>query len=311
MRRGLLSLNTPTALKALTNSVICQDMLDAVPLMPAASMDLIIVDPPYNIAKNFNGAKFSRMDDDKYERLLEKWLGAVIPLLKPRGSMYVCGDWRSSGAVYRVLKKRLIVRNRITWEREKGRGAKTNWKNCSEDIWFCTVSDEYVFNKDAVGLRRKVIAPYRENNGLPRGWSRGNGGNFRDTAPSNLWSDITVPFWSMSENTEHPTQKPEKLVAKLILASSRPGDIVFDPFLGSGTTVAVAKKLGRGFCGVEIDADYCLLALKRLLLAEQSPAIQGYRDGIFWERNSSDASMGCASAENFGNSLLMGEKNEQ
>ncbi len=89
----------------------------------------------------------------------------------------------------------------------------------------------------------------------------------------------------MPENTDHPTQKPEKLVAKVILASSNPGDVVFDPFLGSGTTSVVAKKLGRQYFGVEIDEMYACLAEKRLEIADSEPTIQGYVNGVFWERN--------------------------
>ena len=106
------------------------------------------------------------------------------------------------------------------------------------------------------------------------------------THPSNVWTDITVPFWSMPENTDHPTQKPEKLIAKLILASSRAGDFVFDPFVGSGTTAVVARKLQRHFCGVDDNEEYLCWALKRLLRANQETDIQGYADGVFWERNS-------------------------
>ena len=95
-----------------------------------------------------------------------------------------------------------------------------------------------------------------------------------------------MPFWSMPENTEHPTQKPEKLYAKLLLASSKSGDRVFDPFLGSGTLAVVARKLNRKFCGVEINEEYCLWAAKRLLQADIDKTIQGYADGVFWERNS-------------------------
>jgi site-specific DNA-methyltransferase (adenine-specific) len=89
----------------------------------------------------------------------------------------------------------------------------------------------------------------------------------------------------MPENTDHPTQKPEKLLAKIILASSKEGNLVFDPFNGSGTTTVVAKKLGRRYLGVEIDETYCCLALKRLELASSDASIQGYVDGVFWERN--------------------------
>lgn len=162
----------------------------------------------------------------------------------------------------------------------------TNWKNSMEDIWFGVKdSQNYCFNVDRVKMKRRVIAPYREK-GKPKDWMETEKGNFRLTYPSNFWDDISVPFWSMPENTDHPTQKPEKLYAKLILASTQEGDMVFDPFLGSGTASVVAKKLGRQFCGVEINEEYCLWAEKRLIAAEQSNDIQGYSDGVFWERNS-------------------------
>ena len=153
-----------------------------------------------------------------------------------------------------------------------------------EDIWFATVSDDYVFNGDAVKQRRRVIAPYREN-GRPKDWEETEAGRFRDTAPSNFWDDISVPYWSMPENTAHPTQKPEKLLAKLILASSRPGGVVLDPFVGSGSSSVTAKKLGRHYVGVEQNPQYCVWCEKRLELAERNPGIQGYADGVFWERN--------------------------
>jgi len=177
------------------------------------------------------------------------------------------------------------VQKRITWEREKGRGANANWKNCSEDIWFFTMCDDYTFNLSDVMLKRHVIAPYTDESGVPKDWEESQNGRFRLTHPSNSWTDITVPFWSMPENTEHPTQKPEKLLAKIVLASTKKGEVVFDPFLGSGTTSVVAKKLGRRFIGIEIDEKYCCLAEKRLELAGKDINIQGYFDGVFWERN--------------------------
>ena len=184
-----------------------------------------------------------------------------------------------------VLAGEFRIQNRIAWEREKGRGAKSNWKNNTEDIWFCTVSEQYRFNVDAVKLKRKVIAPYRTEDGRPKDWQQEAGGNFRLTHPSNIWTDITIPFSSMPENTKHPTQKAEKLIPKLVLASSNPGEMVLDPFLGSGTTAVVARKLGRRFVGVEINQEYCCWALKRLAIARKNMSIQKYADGVFWERN--------------------------
>ena len=121
--------------------------------------------------------------------------------------------------------------------------------------------------------------------GEPKDWRAETGGNYRDTHPSNIWTDISVPFWSMPENTDHPTQKPEKLLAKILLASTNKGDLILDPFAGSGTTAVTAKKLGRDFVAVESDQQYCLLAQKRLELAETDDSIQGLSDGVFFERN--------------------------
>jgi site-specific DNA-methyltransferase (adenine-specific) len=266
--------------------VILGDAFEALPRLAPASVDLLIADPPYNLDKVFGTSRGTRMGAAEYEEYTRSWLSSALPLLKSDASAYVCCDWRCSSAVERVLSRSLVIRNRITWEREKGRASSRNWKNSHEDIWFATVSDEYYFDPEEVKQRRRVRAPYRDGEGRPKDWLASPGGRFRDTAASNLWTDITVPFWSMSENTSHPTQKPEKLVAKLVLASSRPGDLVLDPFLGSGTSAVVSKKLGRRFVGIEIDSGHCLAALRRLELAEADPRIQGYEDGRFWERNS-------------------------
>ena len=271
-----ISISGPAELDKLLDKTICGDSMKVMPLLPRGCCDLVIADPPYNLFKDFGGEKFRHISDEDYEEYTEGWLRELLPLMKPTGSIYVCCDWQSSAAIGRVLKRHLHVQNRITWQREKGRGAKANWKNCSEDIWFATVSKDYTFNAEAVKQRRRVIAPYRVE-GAPK--------DFRNSSASNFWDDISIPYWSMPENTAHPTQKPEKLLAKLILASSNEGDIVFDPFLGSGSTSVTAKKLGRHYIGIEKNEQYCLWAEKRLEMAETDKSIQGYADGIFWERN--------------------------
>jgi site-specific DNA-methyltransferase (adenine-specific) len=270
--------------------VFCQNIFTALPHLPAQSVDLMFADPPYNLTKSFNDRKFKKVSTEDYAEWLDSWLSLTVRLLKPTASVYICGDWRSSAAIQHVGEKYFTSQNRITWEREKGRGAKSNWKNCSEDIWFFTVSEDYYFNVDAVMLKRQVVAPYTDRNGEPKDWSESENGRFRVTHPSNIWTDLTVPYWSMPENTDHPTQKPEKLLAKIILSSSREDDLVFDPFNGSGTTTVVAKKLGRHYLGVEVDESYCFLAAKRLELASTDRSIQGYVDGVFWERNSKNIS---------------------
>jgi site-specific DNA-methyltransferase (adenine-specific) len=247
---------------------------------------VLVIDPPYNLTKSFGETKFTKLSMAEYGEWLETWLPKLQKTLKPTASVYICSEWSTSAIIFALAEKYFVVRNRITWEREKGRGALSNWKNSSEDIWFCTLGDTYTFNVDAVKLKRRVLAPYTDDDGVPKDWNSTSDGNFRLTHPSNFWNDITVPFWSMPENTDHPTQKPEKLIAKLLLASSQPGDIVLDPFLGSGTTSVVAKKLGRQYVGIEREEAYCCLAEKRLELADRDPSIQGYHEGVFWERNS-------------------------
>lgn len=269
---------------ALLDKTILGDTFEVLKYLPENSVDLMIVDPPYNLTKSFHGNVFSKKNTEEYEDYTRLWLSLVYPLLKENGTIYVCCDWESSMIIGNVLTEFFHVRNRITWQREKGRGAKSNWKNGMEDIWFATKSNDYTFHVDAVKVRRKVLAPYKEN-GKPKDWVESKDGNFRDTCPSNFWDDLTIPFWSMPENTEHPTQKPEKLYAKLILASSNEGDFIFDPFLGSGTASVTAKKLGRHYLGVEMNEQYAVWAEKRLSDAEYNKQIQGFEDGVFWERN--------------------------
>lgn len=284
-REAIVHPQSQLPLEKITNQVVCGDITEVAVHLPNAFVDLLILDPPYNLDKNFHGHKYRAKSGAAYRDWFDTHLDVLMHTLKSTATIYVCADWKTSCIIAPVLEERFVVRNRITWEREKGRGAKTNWKNNTEDIWFATVSDDYTFNTNAVKVKRKVIAPYKAD-GKPKDWTQEDGGKFRLTHPSNIWTDLTVPFWSMPENTDHPTQKPEKLIAKLLLASSEPGDFVFDPFLGSGTTAVVAKKLGRKWLGTDLNDEYLCWALKRLHNAEQDKTIQGYVDGVFWERNS-------------------------
>ena len=268
------------------NMIINADLYDCLDYIPDEYFNLIIIDPPYNLDKEFNGKKFSAMKSDAYEEYLRSWFYKVCDKLKKNGTLYMCGDWKCTSSMQRVIEEKLTVINRISWQREKGRGAKSNWKNGMEDIWFAVKNPkDYYFNVESVMMKRKVLAPYKID-GKPKDWEETDAGNFRITYPSNFWDDISIPFWSMPENTDHPTQKPEKLYAKLVLASSKPGDKIFDPFLGSGTAAVVAQKLGRSYCGIELNKEYCLWAAKRIQKALKDTSIQGYADGVFWERNS-------------------------
>ncbi|MEE0998239.1 MAG: DNA methyltransferase [Treponemataceae bacterium] len=286
LKGRLLTKENITEETSLLNKTLNGDILEMLDFVPDNFAHLIIIDPPYNLSKDFNGFKFNARTTEAFDEYLSTWFPKVCKKLKPNGSLYMCGDWKCTSSLQRAIEKELTILNRITWQREKGRGAKSNWKNAMEDIWFAVKNPtDYYFDVEAVKMKRKVIAPYKVD-GKPKDWQEEADGNFRLTYPSNFWDDISIPFWSMPENTDHPTQKPEKLYAKLILASSQKGDVVFDPFLGSGTSSVVAKKLGRNYCGIEMNQEYCLWTEKRLEMAEKDSTIQGYSDGVFWERNS-------------------------
>ena len=283
--REILRVDSNVSLRNIESQLIGGDVFEIARFLPHHFVDLLILDPPYNLTKNFNGISFRKLEKSNYASWFERVIVHLAPLLKSDASLYVCADWKTSTIVQPILEEHFFIRNRITWEREKGRGAKSNWKNNTEDIWFCTNSETYCFNVDSVKLKRRVLAPYRVD-GEPKDWKEESDGKYRLTHPSNIWTDVTVPFWSMPENTPHPAQKPEKLFAKLLLASSKEGDFVLDPFLGSGTTAVVAEKLGRRWSGIDINTEYLCWARKRVRTARRDSTIQGYRDGVFWERNS-------------------------
>ena len=280
-----LRVTEPVCYQTLQNRLIHGDIFEISKFLPKNFVDLLILDPPYNLTKNYNGNCFRKQEKKSYVNWFQTILEGLGPTLKKCATIYVCSDWKTSMVIYPILDQYFYIQNRITWERDKGRGSRTNWKNNTEDIWFCTNSKEYYFNVDAVKLKKKVIAPYREDN-KAKSWKQTDKGKFRYTHPSNVWTDITIPFWSMPENTHHPTQKPEKLIAKLILASSEINSFVLDPFVGSGTSAVVAQKLNRNWCGIDINSEYLAITSKRIEKSRCEPSIQGYADGIFWERNS-------------------------
>jgi len=255
----------PKGFSPKTEAIFCSDAAVALNKMQRKYFDLIIADPPYNAGKDF-GNKSDKQNQDEYKKWVYYWVKMLPRVLKANGSVYICCDWKQSALYEDALTKAgFKILNRITWKRDKGRGAAKNWKQNMEDIWFAVLDKKkYTFNLGDVKVAKKVIAPYKEN-GKPKDWYLNeNGTAERMTHPSNIWTDMTVPFWSMPENTEHPTQKPEALIERIILASSNKGDRILDLFSGSGTTSVVAKRLGRKFIGIEMNPDYVRLGVKRL-----------------------------------------------
>lgn len=274
----------------LRNKILKGDVIDILTKFKSNLFNLIIIDPPYNLSKSFGDVKFEAKSYEDYWEWMDKWLQECIDKLATNGTMYICSDWKTSPIIYNILrsyedKDMCYIMNRITWARDKGRGSEKNWKNNIEDIYM-VVKDKtnYVFNADKVKIQKHVLAPYKDKNGNNKDWEETEEGAMRMTYCSNIWNDITIPFWSMAENTPHPTQKSEKLYARLMLASSNENDLILEPFAGVCTAGVVAKKLNRKSVSIEINDEWCMYGLKRLDLAEFNVKIQGYEEGIFRDK---------------------------
>ncbi len=138
-----MRVSSAVAPRDIEGRLIGGDFFQVAEQLPAAFVDLLILDPPYNLSKNFNGNPFRQKEKEEYRSWFQRVVDLLTPMLRPDATIYVCADWKTSALVLPVLESKFHVRNRITWEREKGRGAKRNWKNNTEDIWFCTKSDRY------------------------------------------------------------------------------------------------------------------------------------------------------------------------
>ena len=229
--------------------------------VPDGSVDLIFADPPYNIGKNFNGRKARWPSDEAYLTWCYRWLDLCIQKLKPHGSLYVMTATQNMPYFDIFLRKQLVVLSRIVWAYDSsGVQARKYFGSLYEPILFCVKDkNNYTFNAEDImveahtGATRKLI-DYRKP--TPTVYNS-------KKVPGNVWYIPRVRY-RMDEYEKHPTQKPTKLLDRIIRASSIPGDVVLDPFSGTFTTSAVAQSLGRDSVGIEIVEEYMKIGLRRL-----------------------------------------------
>jgi len=225
------------------------------------SVDLIFADPPYNIGKIFNDAKDKWPSDKAYIKWCYQWLDLCIKKLKSNGSFYVMTSTQNMPYFDIYLRKHLTILSRIVWHYDSsGVQAKQYYGSLYEPILFCVKDkNNYTFNSEDIlveaktGAIRKLI-DYRKP--VPTVY------NYKKV-PGNVWYIPRVRY-RMPEYENHPTQKPEALLERIIKASSNVGDIILDPFAGTFTTCAVAKKLKRKSIGIEIQEEYVKIGLRRL-----------------------------------------------
>ena len=225
------------------------------------SIDLIFVDPPYNIGKDFNGLKDKWKTDESYLEWCYKWIDLCLKKLKPTGSFYVMTSTQFIPYFDIYLRDKINILSRIVWSYDSsGVQAKKFYGSMYEPILFCVKDKKkYIFNSDDIkveaktGAKRKLI-DYRKN--PPQPYSN-------EKVPGNVWEYPRVRY-RMDEYENHPTQKPIAMLERVIKASSNPNDIVLDPFSGTFTTSYVAKKLGRKSIGIEINEDFAKIGLRRV-----------------------------------------------
>jgi site-specific DNA-methyltransferase (adenine-specific) len=230
------------------------------------SIDLIFVDPPYNIGKNFNGHKDRWATDEDYLNWCYKWIDLCIRKLKPDGSMYIMTSTQFMPFFDIFIRKKMTILSRLVWYYDSsGVQAKKYFGSMYEPILFCVKNPEnYTFNADEIlieaktGAKRKLI-DYRKN--PPQVYSS-------EKVPGNVWEFARVRY-RMDEYENHPTQKPVALLERIIKASSNIGDTILDPFSGTFTTSFVAKQLDRKSIGIELQEDYVKIGLRRLRLADE------------------------------------------
>lgn len=237
------------------------DCLAVLPRLPDASVDLVFADPPYNIGKKFGDFIDQWPSDEAYAEWCKEWLDLCLAKLKATGSLYVMCSTQGMPYLDLHLRSRVHVLSRIVWHYDSsGVQAKNFYGSLYEPLLFCVKDAEsYTFNAESIlveaktGAQRKLI-DYRKPTPVPYNTKK---------LPGNVWSIPRVRY-RMGEYEEHPSQKPESLLERIILASSNPGELVLDPFGGTFTTSAVAKRLNRRSIGIEFQEQYVGIGLRRL-----------------------------------------------
>lgn len=230
--------------------------------IPSDSIDLIFLDPPYNIGKKFANFEDQWSSEESYLQWVYQWLDQCLRILRPNGTLYLMASTQAMPYFDLYLRNKLTILSRIIWHYDSsGVQAKKYFGSLYEPILHCVKNPKnYKFHGDLIkieaktGAQRKLI-DYRKPNPTPYN---------SEKIPGNIWYFPRVRY-RMPEYEQHPSQKPEVLLERMILASTDVGDLVLDPFAGTFTTAKVAQKLGRKSISIENQEDYLKIGLRRVL----------------------------------------------
>lgn len=232
-----------------TNKIICGNSIDEMKKLSNESVDLIIADPPYNVGKNY-GNNSDAQEREEYLKFSREWICEATRILKKNGTIYIFMGMKYISYIFQILEEEnnMLFSSWITWHYTQGVGKKKSFSPRHDDILMFTKSSKYQFNLDEIRVPQKY---YRKVN------------NMRGANPGNVWQFSHIHY-SQKNRKPHPTQKPEGIIERMIKASSSEGDIVLDPFSGSGTTPFVSKILNRKYIGIELNELYVQNTIERL-----------------------------------------------
>ncbi len=231
-------------------NIICGDSLIELQRIPDKSINLIVTDPPYNLNKDY-GNNQDKLEFDEYLDFSRKWLTEAKRVLKDDGTIYVFMGMRYISYIYDILEKELGMHfnSWISWFYTQGIGKTKGFSPRHDDILMFTKNPKkFTFNLDSIRVPQKY---YRSVN------------NMRGANPGNVW-EFSHMHYCNKNRQNHPTQKPEGLYERMVLASSNEGDTILDPFLGSGTLLRVCQQTNRNAIGIEINPKYVEMAKERL-----------------------------------------------
>lgn len=246
-----------------SHHIIHGDVLQSLAQIQDESVNLIFADPPYNIGKDFDGL-LEKWDEEEFLNWCYEWIDECYRVLKPNGTFYLMNSTENMPFLDIWCRKKFFIRSRVIWSYDSsGVQAKKFYGSMYEPI-LMLVKDKnnYTFNANEILIEAKTgakrgLIDYRKNPPQPYNTMK---------VPGNVWEFSRVRF-KMEEYENHPTQKPEALLERIIKASSNEGEIVLDPFAGSFTTCAVAKRLGRKSIGIEVNQEYVKMGIRRLGLS--------------------------------------------
>ena len=247
------------------NQVMLGDALSGMARIPDGSIDLILADPPYGLGKDY-GNDSDKLEEQAYLGWTLEWLELALPKLKSNGSLYIFLTWRFSPEIFVMLKQRMTMQNEIIWDRRvpsMGGGVR-RYSSVHDTVGFFVNGRDYYFDLDAIRI------PYDAVTKKARSRKIFEGSKWLELGfnPKDVWS-VPRLHGQDPERADHPTQKPLEIIERMIKASCPPGGVVFDPFMGSGTTAVAAKRCGRDFTGFELNPDYCQVIQQRLQAVDE------------------------------------------